>query len=61
MPATGEPLLVRDAIAALWPERFQTASAARKVIRSGMVLVSCSVARTDRREHGYGDFISWRP
>ena len=58
MPATGEPLLVRDAIAALWPERFQTASAARKVIRSGMVLVSGSVARTNRCECDGSDFLS---
>jgi len=56
MPGTGEPLLVRDVIAALWPERFQTASAARKVIRSGMVLVSGSVARTGRCKRSRNDF-----
>ena len=48
LPATSGPLLVRDAVAALWPDRFPTASAVRKVVRCGLVLVNGDVARLDR-------------
>ena len=46
------PLPLRDAVAAVWPKRFATPSAMRKVVRGGMVLVNGSVARLDRCELG---------